>query len=85
MAVQACILPALAAVHNFICVHDEDEILDFQDLEDGEPGECDYGELAEGPPNRTEKSCLEVKWDGIVQAMWDLYQTLINKGYNGQE
>ena len=85
MAVQAHILPALAAVHNFICIHDEEEILDFQDLEDGEPGECDYGKLAEGPPNRTEKSRSEVKWDGITQAMWDSYQTLINEGYTGQE
>ena len=83
--VQARIPPALAAVHNFIRVHDEEEILDFQDLEDGEPGERDYGELAEGPPNRAEKSRSEVKRDGIAQAMWDSYQTLIDEGYTGQE
>ena len=85
MAVQARIPPALAAVHNFICIHDKDEILDFQDLEDGEPGERNYGELAEGPPNCTEKSRSEVKRDGIVQAMWGSYQTLTNEGYNRQE
>ena len=85
MAVQARIPPALAAVHNFIRVHDEEEILDFQDLEDGEPGERDYGELAEGPPNHAEKSRSEVKQDGIAQAMWDSYQTLIDEGYTGQE
>ena len=48
-------------------------------------GGDNYGELAEGPPNHTEKSCSEVKWDGIVQAMWDLYHTLIGEGYNRQE
>ena len=87
MAIQARIPPALAAVHNFISIDDEDEILEFEeDLEDGEPGEHNYGELAEGPPNRAEKTRSEVKRDGIAQAMWESYQALVNEGmYNGEE
>jgi hypothetical protein len=68
MAIQAHIPPALAAVHNFIHIHDEDEILEFEeDLEDGEPGEHNYGELAEGSPNHTEKISFEVKQDETAQ------------------
>ena len=87
MAIQARIPPVLAAVHNFIHIHNQDEILEFEeDLEDGEPGECNYGELAEGPPNCTEKTHSEVKWGKIVQAMWESYQALVNEYmYNGEE
>ena len=87
MAIQARIPPALAAVHNFIHIHDEDEILKFEeDLEDGEPGEHNYSKLAKGPPNRTEKTCSEVKWGKIAQAMWENYQALVNEDmYNGEE
>ena len=78
MAIQAHIPPALTAVHNFICIHNEDKILEFEeDLEDGEPGECNYGELAEGPPSRSEKMWAEVKWHEIAQAMWENYQALV--------
>ena len=38
MAIQAHIPLELAAVHNFICIHDEDEILEFEYLEDRDPG-----------------------------------------------
>jgi hypothetical protein len=43
MAIQARIPPALCAVHNFICIHDPDEIHD--EHVDIEP----HGELAPGP------------------------------------
>ena len=87
MAIQARIPPALAAVHNFICIHDEYEILEFEeDLEDGEPREHNYGELAEGPPSHAEKTCSEVKRDEIAQAMWESYQALVHEGmHDGQE
>ena len=38
MAIQAHIPLALAAVHNFTCIHDEDEVLKFEYLEDRDPG-----------------------------------------------
>lgn len=82
MAIQARIPPALAAVHNFIRIHDEEEIQEFEGLE---AGECDYGELAEGPPSRAEKTRAEVKRDQIAQAMWDSYQVLIRGGTYNEE
>ena len=86
MTIQARIPPALAAVHNFIRIHDEGEILEFEDLEDGEPGERDYGELAEGPPSRAEKTHSEVKRDRIAQAMWESYRALVDEDmYSGEE
>jgi len=86
MAIQAQIPPALVAVHNFINIHKEEEILEFdKDLEDGEPGECDYGELAEGPPSHSEKTHAEVNWDEIAQAMWESYQALVIDMDGGEE
>ena len=55
MAIQARIPPALCAVHNFIRIHDEDEINEFApDIHDQHP-ENFYGELATGPAVRAEK------------------------------
>ena len=34
MDLQACLPPALAALHNFIHKHDPDDIADFDDVED---------------------------------------------------
>jgi hypothetical protein len=48
MAIQACIPPALCAVHNFIRIHDPNEIHD--EHVDIEP----HGELAPRPAGRQE-------------------------------
>jgi DDE superfamily endonuclease len=78
MAIQARIPPALAAVHNFIRIHDKNEIHEFNIvLEDQEPGDRDYGKLAQGPAGRAEKTRAEIKRDGIAQAMWISYQELV--------
>ena len=77
MASQVCIPRALTAVHNFIHICDKEEILNFEDLEDGE---CNYSELADGPPNCIEKSHSKMKWDGIAQAMWESYWALVDEG-----
>ena len=52
MQIQASIPPALGAVHNFIQDHDPNEICDFNES-DHMPMEM-YGQLAEGPANKTE-------------------------------
>jgi hypothetical protein len=74
MSIQARIPPALAAVHNFIRIHDPDEIHDFDDntSRDLNPG---YGDLAIGPANIAERNMASEKRDIIAQAMWDAYQT----------
>jgi hypothetical protein len=80
MAIQARIPPALCAVHNFIRIHDDDEIHDFlPNVQDQNPGEF-YGELAAGPAVRAEKERAEIKRDNIAQAMWENYQDLVNNG-----
>ena len=38
MDLQARLPPALAALHNFIRKHDPDDIADFDDVEDPQPG-----------------------------------------------
>ena len=55
MEIQARIPPALAAMHNFIRDHDENEIFDFEDPVDTQPG--DYGILGNGPAQRAEVVC----------------------------
>ncbi|KAF8228723.1 hypothetical protein L208DRAFT_1290075, partial [Tricholoma matsutake] len=54
MDYQACIPAALAAVHNFICIHDPDELEGFVEADDIEPGFF-AGELAEGQTRMAEK------------------------------
>lgn len=80
MAIQVRIPPAFCAVHNFIRIHDADEIDDFlPDIQDQNPREF-YGELAAGPAVRAEKERSEIKQDNIAQAMWESYQDLVNNG-----
>ena len=53
MDYQACIL---AAIHNFICIHDPDDIEGFVEAEDTERGfVAQVGELAEGQTRTAEK------------------------------
>jgi len=54
MDYQACIHAALAAIHNFICIHDPDELEGFVKADDIEQGFF-AGELAEGQTRMAEK------------------------------
>ena len=54
MVYQARIPAALAAVHNFICMQDPEEIESFADAEDIEQGFF-AGEVAEGETRAPEK------------------------------
>jgi hypothetical protein len=53
MAIQARIPPALCVVHNFIRIHDPDEIHDFK-IHDEHVDIEPHGELAPGPAGRQE-------------------------------
>jgi hypothetical protein len=65
--------PALAALHNFIRIHDPNEINDFlQEDPDLEPRHV--GELADGYPSAAEKQAANARRDEIAQAMWIQYQ-----------
>jgi len=71
---QACLAPALAAIHNFIHQYNPDEILELMDdAEDVLPGVW-TGDLAVGPAMAVEKVLAESKWHSIASRMWLQYQ-----------
>ncbi|KAI0246948.1 hypothetical protein BJV78DRAFT_1101525, partial [Lactifluus subvellereus] len=72
MAVQAHIPPGLAAIHNFICIYDPEEILDFDYISE-DPGPS-FGSVALGPANLAEREEATAERDRIAQAMWTGYQ-----------
>lgn len=74
MEVQARIPPALAATHNFICDHDPDEIFEFEEAFDPQPGV--YGDLGDGPARRAEVVRATSRRDQIAEAMWTSYQAI---------
>jgi hypothetical protein len=74
MEIQARIPPALAATHNFIRDHDGEEIFDFDDPIDPQPGF--YGVLGNGPAWRAEVVRATSKRDHIASAMWRSYQAV---------
>jgi hypothetical protein len=73
-------------VHNFICIHEPDEIDEFDlDIRDEDPGHV-YRELAGGPALRAEKDRAEIRCNNIAQAMWDSYLEVVDNGmYDGVE
>ena len=73
MDYQARIPAALAAIHNFIRIHDPDELEGFTDADDVEPGFF-AGELAEGQARMAEKRRANARRDGIAADMWEQYQ-----------
>ena len=72
-SIQAHIPPALAAIHNFICMYDPEELADFTESEDLEPGFVLEG-LAEGIAGRAERRQVKERWDDIANDMWTQYQ-----------
>jgi hypothetical protein len=54
MDYQACIFAALAVIHDYICIHNLDELSGFAKANDMEPGFFS-GELAEGQTRTAEK------------------------------
>jgi hypothetical protein len=72
MDYQACLPAALAAIHNFICIHDPDELADFQEVEDLQPGM--QGNLVRGEVRRAERAQADTRCDDIANAMWAQYQ-----------
>jgi hypothetical protein len=74
MCIQACIPPALGAIHNFIQIHDPGEINNFtyeDNINDGQAGG-----LALGPANVTERTWAASKLRRIcgrtIRAFWGM-------------
>lgn len=80
MGLQACIPPALAAIHNFIQHHDPakiDEYHEFrQRMMESEPGEWAHveGVLATEIPGMAERNQANMRRDQMASAMWAQYQ-----------
>jgi hypothetical protein len=71
---QARLPPALAALHNFIREHDPDELIDYEDINDPQPGARADGSLATGTARAAEKAQVNTRRDQIAQNMWAQYQ-----------
>jgi hypothetical protein len=73
MDYQARIPAALAAIHNFIRIHDPDELDGFLESGDLEPGFVS-GDLAAGRTRPAEKRQANERRDTIAAEMWAQYQ-----------
>jgi hypothetical protein len=80
MCLQARIPPALGAIHNFIRIHDPDEINEIALEEFDGVGTC---ELAVGPASAAERARAMAKRDRIAEAMWLEYQTVLQERAHG--
>ena len=80
MDLQAHLPPALATLHNFIRKHDPNDIADFDDVEDPQPGTrvegpaAEEGQLAAGIPGAAERWQANKRRGRIAQEMWTQYQ-----------
>jgi len=70
---QVEIMPALAALHNFIRIHDPEEIDDLLADSFQEPDLNSFGHLADGVTNSAIREAANVRRDLIAQQMWDDY------------
>jgi hypothetical protein len=76
MKLQVRLPPALGAVHNFIHIHDPEEIDNFADISDEGTHER-YGTLALGPAGHAERLQAAEKRDEIAERMWVQYQAAL--------
>ena len=77
MDIQARLPPALAALHNFIRIHDPDEIVDILP-----PDNVDIeatGALATELPGRAEHEQANHRRDLIARDMWNQYQEELHR------
>ena len=72
MDIQAHLPPALSALHNFIHIHDPDEIANMLCTINVDIDAT--GSLATKLPRRVEKEQTNDRRDKIAREMWDQYQ-----------
>lgn len=81
MDTQARILPALAALHNFILDHDNEDLEEYRHVSDDQRGTYPdpslFGTLATEIVDRAEQIRADARRDRIAQEMWDEYLTLL--------
>ncbi|KAJ7589524.1 hypothetical protein C8J56DRAFT_733852, partial [Mycena floridula] len=79
MRLQARVLPAMAALHNFIVKLDPSDTDSYRNNLDPQPGryptqEHEFGTLSTMVPTRQEKKRATDRRDRIAQEMWVDYQ-----------
>ena len=79
ISIQALIPSALAALHNFIREYDPEEIGEIEISDDEEPLLESVGELGAGPVTRDETLRANARRDQIADAMWEQYQTYLER------
>ena len=86
MDIQARVPPALATLHNFIRKYDPDNIADFDNVDDPQPGAhmegpaaAEEGQLADGLPGVAEREQTNERQDRIAQEMWTQYQAELSR------
>lgn len=73
MEIQAQIFPALAAIHNFICIHDSEETNNFTDNIVNPHSNTRLGSLVTSIISSGERDQAKDRWDKIAQDMWGSY------------
>ena len=91
LLVQVRIFPALAAVHNFICIHDEEDVENLIDEVEQDARRNHsrpdpvldvyeaYGSLGSGPSRPAERRAVMERQDHIAQQMWDDYREQVRR------
>ena len=79
MDLQACLPPALAAIHNFICNLNPTDLNNFTEVEHIQPG-WHSGDLEDALPHCAEKERANNRNDNIANAMWVQYQQYLAAG-----
>ena len=78
---QAKMVPAICVLHNFICIHDNDDLPDVHQVPDANRGvvvtDGVDSELG-GDISSAERNQASELRDSIAKAMWDSYQYIIN-------
>jgi hypothetical protein len=84
MPTQSRVVPALAALHNFIMDHDNEDLAEYRDASDAQRGTYPdpeaFGTLATQITNTAEQRRAEARRDRIAEEMWEDYQNLLVLG-----
>ncbi|EGO03068.1 hypothetical protein SERLA73DRAFT_47846, partial [Serpula lacrymans var. lacrymans S7.3] len=77
MEIQARIPAAHYMVHNFICLHNPNNINNYLDEDNEKPANADYGALASAPTSS--QGCEEVNslCNSIARKVWEEYQRVL--------
>ncbi|KAG2063994.1 hypothetical protein BDR04DRAFT_992362, partial [Suillus decipiens] len=71
--IQSHIPLALCLIHNIICIHDPDDLLDYCHVNSDEWSAQYTGILADSPSTEAARTCVHNCHDQLAQSMWEDY------------